>query len=161
MEHRIESIAEKKVVGKRMRMNLAQNKTFELWRSFMPERKTIKNTLGNDLLSIQVYDSAMDYTSNALETEFEKWAAVEVTEFNEIPAIMESFTIPAGLYVVFQYKGNPNNFAETYHYIFGSWLPDSPYETDNRPHFEILGEKYKNNDPASEEEIWIPIKLKK
>lgn len=25
-------------------------------------------------------------------------------------------------------------------------------------HFEILGEKYKNNDPLSEEDIWIPIK---
>jgi AraC family transcriptional regulator len=35
------------------------------------------------------------------------------------------------------------------------------YELDDRPHFEILGDKYKNNDPNSEEEIWIPIKLKK
>ena len=34
----------------------------------------------------------------------------------------------------------------------------SEYEFDNRPQFEILGEKYKNNAPDSEEEIWIPIK---
>jgi hypothetical protein len=26
---------------------------------------------------------------------------------------------------------------------------------------EILREKYKNNDPTSEEEIWIPIQLNK
>jgi GrpB-like predicted nucleotidyltransferase (UPF0157 family) len=25
---------------------------------------------------------------------------------------------------------------------------------------ELLGEKYKNNDPSSEEEFWIPIKAK-
>jgi len=31
---------------------------------------------------------------------------------------------------------------------------------DNRPHFEVLGEKYKNGDPESEEEIWIPVKEK-
>ena len=36
----------------------------------------------------------------------------------------------------------------------------SKYSIDNRPHFEIIGEKYKNNDPNSEEEIWIPIKPK-
>ncbi len=27
-------------------------------------------------------------------------------------------------------------------------------------HNIYMGEKYKNNDPASEEEIWIPIKAK-
>jgi AraC family transcriptional regulator len=32
---------------------------------------------------------------------------------------------------------------------------------DDRPHFEVLGEKYKNNDPTSEKEIWIPILPKK
>ena len=34
------------------------------------------------------------------------------------------------------------------------------YTLDDRPHFEILGEKYKNQDPDSEEELWIPIKPK-
>ena len=47
-----------------------------------------------------------------------------------------------------------------FQYIFGTWLPTSIYTIDNLPHFEILGKKYKNNDPTSEEEIWIPIKLK-
>jgi len=37
-------------------------------------------------------------------------------------------------------------------------VPSSDYELDNRPQFEILGQKYKNNDPSSEEEIWIPVK---
>ena len=31
---------------------------------------------------------------------------------------------------------------------------------DQRPHFEILGSKYKNENPASEEEVRIPIKPK-
>lgn len=29
---------------------------------------------------------------------------------------------------------------------------------DDRAHFEVLGERYKNNDLSSEKEIWIPIK---
>ncbi len=161
MEPRIEILSEKKVVGKQLRMNLAQNKTVELWRSFMPVRKTIKHIVNSDLLSIQVYNHAFNYSSYTLETELEKWAAVEVNEFEDIPEGMESLILKAGLYAVFQYKGNPNNFADTYHYIFGTWLPNSGYETDNRPHFEVLGENYKNNDAASEEEIWIPIKQQK
>ena len=38
--------------------------------------------------------------------------------------------------------------------------PNSDYKPDDRPHFELLGAKYKNDDPDSEEEIWIPIKRK-
>lgn len=29
------------------------------------------------------------------------------------------------------------------------WLPNSDYLLDDRPHFELLGDKYKNNDPNS------------
>jgi AraC family transcriptional regulator len=64
-----------------------------------------------------------------------------------------------GLYAVFNYKGS-NMDHSIFEYIFRSWLPDSEYYLDNRPHFEVLGDKYKNNDPSSEEEIWIPIKPK-
>jgi AraC family transcriptional regulator len=42
----------------------------------------------------------------------------------------------------------------------GTWLPGSDFVLDTRPHFEVLGDQYKNNDTTSEEEIWIPIKLK-
>jgi AraC family transcriptional regulator len=31
---------------------------------------------------------------------------------------------------------------------------------DLRPHFALMGAKYKMNDSTSEEEIWIPIKKK-
>jgi putative chromate ion transporter len=65
------------------------------------------------------------------------------------------------LSAVFAFKGDLSLAQKTFEYIFKTWLPNSKYNLDNRPHFEILGEKYKNNDPASEEEIWIPIKLNK
>ncbi len=47
-----------------------------------------------------------------------------------------------------------------YQYIFGIWLPNSVYLLDDRPHFEVLGTKYKNAKTDSEEEIWIPIRTK-
>jgi AraC family transcriptional regulator len=47
-----------------------------------------------------------------------------------------------------------------FQHIFSEWLPNSDYRLADRAHFEVLGEKYKNNDPSSEEEIWIPIMVK-
>lgn len=157
MQPRIEVLKEKKLVGKKIKMSLADNKTFELWRSFMPERTKIQNKLSNDLISMRVYSEPVNLRN--INQQFEKWAAVEVVDFNDIPAAMESFTLSAGLYAVFDYKGlNTDN--SIFMYIFKEWLPGSSYLLDERPHFEVLGEKYKNNDPSSEEEIWIPIKHK-
>jgi AraC family transcriptional regulator len=122
----------------------------------MQKRKEIRNHIGNKLYSIQVYDSAYFNNFNPVAG-FEKWAAVEVADFETVPAEMETFILPGGLYAVFLYKGLSTDSA-IFQYIFGTWLPGSTYLLDERPHFEVLGEKYKNDDPDSEEEIWIPIK---
>ncbi|MBY0486603.1 MAG: effector binding domain-containing protein, partial [Flavobacteriaceae bacterium] len=92
---------------------------------------------------------------------FVKWAAVVVTSFDFVPDAMETLEIEAGLYAVFNYRGDQSNAASFFNTIYTEWLPNSEYQLDNRPQFEILGEKYKNNDPTSEEEIWIPIKVLK
>lgn len=157
MQPQIVTLNPKKLIGMRMRMSLANNRTGELWRAFMPRRREIENNLSADLISMQVYDSPMrpgDPTQ-----EFDKWAAVEVTDFETIPAGMESFTLPGGLYAVFHYQGSSADIR-IFQYIFGVWLPASAYQLDDRPQFEVLGEKYKNLDPESEEDIWIPIRGK-
>lgn len=160
MQPIIKTLSEKKLVGKRLRMSLAQNKTAELWRSFMPLRREIKNTISSDLFSMQVYDPSYDFENFNLQASFDKWAAVEVTDFNSIPNGMETYTLPGGLYAVFLYKGTASEGEKIFRYIFGTWLSASTYTLDSRPHFEVLGEKYKNDSPDSEEEIWIPIRAK-
>ncbi|HEY9005868.1 GyrI-like domain-containing protein [Ohtaekwangia sp.] len=160
IEPRIEIIPAKKLVGKRMTMSLVNNKTLELWQSFMPRRKEIINPVSADLFSVQVYSASKDFKYFSAEEEFEKWAAQEVTDFDNVPAGMETITLAGGLYAVFPYKGNPAMGAKMFQYIFGYWIPMSEYEVDSREHFEILGEKYKNNDPESEEDIWVPIRKK-
>ena len=158
MTPRIETLLQKKLIGIRMTMTFANNKTLQLWKSFMPRRKEIKNNLTADLFSMQVYDQSHRFSDFNPNAEFEKWAAIEVADFDTVPDEMETFTLPVGLYAVFHYKGL-NTDTNIFQYIFGTWLPNSKdYLLDNRPHFEVLGEKYKNGDPNSEEEIWIPIK---
>ena len=160
MQPRIETLTERKLIGKRLTMSLVDNQTFKLWQSFVPRRKEIKNNLGTELFSLQVYPQSFDFTFTNLNEEFEKWAAIEVADFETVPAEMETYVLTGGLYAVFDYKGLSTDI-KIFEYIFGTWLPNAKkYSLDHRPHFEILGDKYKNNDPNSEEEIWIPIKLK-
>jgi AraC family transcriptional regulator len=154
----IQTIPSKKIIGKWLSMTFADNKTFELWSSFMPERKSITNTIDSEhMYSLQVYGAAF-FNPFSPHAQFIKWAAIEVEDNALIPEGMGAFTIPAGQYAVFHYKGTNNNGFDVFSYIFGEGLPASGYELDDRPHFEILGPKYKNGDPDSEEEIWIPIK---
>jgi AraC family transcriptional regulator len=141
-------------------MSLADNKTFELWKGFMSRRKEIRNNLTNDVFSMQVYDKSYDFKDFNPEATFDKWAAIEVADFDAVPEGMETYILSEGLYAVFNYKGAASQGAGMFQYIFGTWLPVSDYILDNRPHFEILGAKYKNEDPDSEEEIWIPIRFK-
>lgn len=157
---KIITLSEKKLVGRRLTMSLQENRTFELWSSFMPLRNQIKNGLGSDKFSMQVYEKDFDYNQFTPQTIFQKWAAVEVSDFENIPDNFETYILKGGLYAVFNYKGKPENASETFYYIFKTWLPNSEYEVDKREHFEILGEKYLRDDDNSEEEIWVPIKLK-
>jgi len=159
MKPRIETLNERKLVGKRLRMSLAENRTAELWKGFMPKRKNITNNVTNDLISMSIY-SPTYFTEFRLTNEFEKWASVEVSDYDNIPNDLEIFVLTGGLYAVFDYKGSSTDNS-IFQYIFGTWLPGSAYFLDDRPHFEVLGDKYKNNDPRSEEEIWIPVKSKK
>lgn len=155
----IKLLGEKKLVGKRVQMSFAINTTRDLWQSFMPHLKEITNRTGKELFSAEVYPPLF-FQHYSINTNFEKWAAVEVTDHNNIPKEMEAFVFPAGLYALFIHKGKAEKGPETYRYIFMDRLPESGYELDNRPHFAVMGEKYKRDDDASEEEIWIPVRPK-
>jgi predicted transcriptional regulator YdeE len=126
----------------------------------------IKHREGGDPSTSRKSPGRTEYEAITLERgvthdlEFEKWAAAEVSDFDSIPENMEPYVLQGGLYAVFMHKGAASTGFKTFQFIFGTWLPQSEYELDNREHFEILGEKYKNEDPDSEEEIWIPIKHK-
>lgn len=124
MEHRIENLTEKKFIGKRMIMTFSNNKTGELWRSFMPRRKEIQNNIGTELYSMQIY-APLFFNNFDPNEEFEKWATVEVTDFDTVPDEMETFSLTGGLYAVFFYKGAAGAAAKIFQYILGTWLLNS------------------------------------
>ena len=159
MNPRIEKLETKRLIGAKLNMSLIDNKTGQLWGQFGPRIKEIQNRVSEDKLSMQIYPPFY-YDQFNPAREFEKWAAVEVKDFETVPSGLKSFILKEGLYAVFDYKGSSSDHS-VFEYIFSQWIPSSGYVVDDRPHFEVLGLNYKNNDPESEEEIWIPIKEEK
>jgi AraC family transcriptional regulator len=123
----------------------------------MPVRTLVPNQVGENLYSVEVYHRNFfrDYDDKAI---FQKWAAVEVSDFCDVPELFETQIVPKGLYAVFTHKGSYLKAPDTYHFIFHEWLPYSEYLLDDRPHLAIMGEGYKGDQDDSEEEIWIPIR---
>ncbi len=153
---RIEILKEKKLIGNCIKMSFSNNRTSELWRNFMPRRKEITNAIGTELYSAEVYEPGFFDTFDATK-EFYKWAAIEVKDIDIVPEGMDTILFPTGLYAVFLHKGPASDGPKTSNYIFRTWLPASDYKLDSRPHFAVMGEKYRHEDANSEEEIWIPI----
>ena len=71
---------------------------------------------------------------------------------------MTLFLLPEGEYATFIHKGDVAAFVARLQNVLQEWIPASGLVLDARPHFEVLGEKYRNGDPESEEEVWVPVR---
>ena len=156
MQPEIVTIESKILVGLKTEMSFSENKTAELWREFMPKKQLLK-AINQNLFSVEVYPDLSFFKAFDPTKIFEKWAAVEVASTEKLPEDFEVLKISEGCYAKFIYKGKASDAAAFYSKIFGEWLPSSAYHLANRPHFAVMGEKYKGEDPDSEEEIYIPI----
>lgn len=137
-------------------MSLQTFTPWTLWPRVMPRLAQIRNRTSQDLISLRNFNGIPVLGPQA-KPDFTYWGGVEVLEANKG---FEHLEIPAGTYAVFHYKGLSSD-STIWRYIYSQWLPNSEWELDERPHFERLGSKYKNDDPTSEEDIYIPIRPKK
>ena len=148
------NLKQTQLVGISCKMSYQRNETQKLWEKFIPLSKKINHKLSNDFYSLQIFpDNFFKAFNPALE--FEKWALVPVTETESNIEPCKLFILEGGLYAVFHHTGLDKSIFQR---IYGEWVPQSPYQLDNRPHFEILGEKYKKGSTESEEDIYIPIR---
>jgi AraC family transcriptional regulator len=151
-------LAPKKLVGQRVQMSWTDDQTSPLWRGFRARRAEVPNRIDANSISVQRYGRAIANGELGPTTFFEKWAAVEVTDFTDVPADMETHELAGGLYAVFTHHGPAHEYARTAQQMFGEWLPTSGYRLDpDRDHFEVFTDAYHPLDPAAEEEIWLPI----
>jgi AraC family transcriptional regulator len=153
----IRECAGKLLVGVRRRISFVNDRTSEIWREFRAREKTIEGRRGHESYSVKVYDAGYSFANLDPSAEFEKWAAAEASESCEGFDMLE---IPEGKYAVFIHKGPASAAALTFGYVFGEWLPNSVFELDHRPHFEVLPAGYDPFSPDGEEEVWIPVREK-
>ena len=159
MEPKIVTLRERKLVGMCITTTISFDDTKKMWSEFVSRQDEIENKTARDYYSIQVYPEGLKLKDFKEDTEFERWAAVEVNSLDDIPSGMKPKTLAGGLYATFTHKGPVKTFVKTSNYIYGTWLPQSGYELDQRAHFEKLGKKYYGPDhPDSEEEIFVPIR---
>ncbi|MEO9966602.1 MAG: GyrI-like domain-containing protein [Reichenbachiella sp.] len=157
-EPQIVDLMPKKLIGFSKEMSYASNLTGMLWGQFMPRRREIQYLVSEDKFSLQVFNQGFDWYSADEHTSFTKWATMEVSKVEGVPDGMKQFDLVGGKYAVFTHKGLASDFPITLQYILQEWLPNSEYDPDySRPQYEVLGDKYINQDPNSEEEIWFPI----
>lgn len=158
MEPTIKIIPSKTLVGRRTITTVATEDPAALWRPFKMNLKHIDNALVDTFYSIQTFENVEDMSAFTHETEFEKWAAVEVSEVGNVPEGLEVFRLPEGQYAVFTHKGLAADFDKTIHHIFYEWLPNSEFELDNRPHLTIMPNDHRPDDPNAEELVCVPVR---
>lgn len=155
---KIVEVGEWLLAGLKMRMSFANDRTSELWRSFRTREAEIKSRVGSVSFSVKVYDPGYSFSSFDPASEFDKWAGAEIESSTVLTGGFEVLRIPSGVYAVFLHNGIAVEAPRTFGFIFGSWLPGSEFELDQRPHFEVLPKGYNPFDPDSQEEVWIPIR---
>ena len=155
----IETINKKYLMGLSCEMSLIENKTEALFSSFMPIRKQFVNKVNAPIYEVLLYDDAYFSNFNPNNT-FTKWATIAMSYCNSKPESFIPLEIPSGLYAVFTFNGLVEQFYKYMEQIFTIWLPDSIYNLDRRPHFNILNDAFKKGDTHTEEVIYIPIQLK-
>jgi len=136
-------------------MSLANNKTRQLFQTFMPRRNEIFNLVSRKVFDIQIYPTGY-YDGFVPAEEFVKWAAMEVPEYSELPEGMETFDLAGGNYAVFHRTGSLFD-TSIFQYIFNKWLPASEHTLADRPHFQLLDEHSRLTPQNIEEEIWVPV----
>lgn len=72
----------------------------------------------------------------------------------------EKHVIKGGQYAVFIHQGPVFSIQGTYEYIYGTWFRSSGYKDRYGDVFEYYDKRFKDNDPSSIVEIWVPVEKK-
>ncbi len=104
----------------------------------------------------------MIYHDNPEITEEEKLrisVCISVPEGTPVDGEIGMMGIPGGKYVTARFELGPQDYQGAWDYVYGNWLPDSGYQPDDRPSFELFlsnGEEHPEKKPLVE--ICVPVR---
>ncbi|WP_435154856.1 GyrI-like domain-containing protein [Haladaptatus sp. DFWS20] len=82
-------------------------------------------------------------------------AGVAVGSDREIPAEMDTVSVPEQTYAVF--TATLDSLGETIDTIYDQWFPASEYRRADGPEFERYGREFDSDSPDSEFEYFVPV----
>jgi AraC family transcriptional regulator len=88
---------------------------------------------------------------------FEYMCAIEVTDFESLPADLGRVRILTQQYAVFTHTGHISGIQTTWNSIWNEWLPASGYLPADVPDFEIYDDRFDPKTGMGLVEIWFPI----
>lgn len=88
-------------------------------------------------------------------------ACCEVSEFNNLPAELSPFIVPALKYAAFIHDDNISSIRNTIDCVFDQWLPASGFAHNAQSihFFERYGEGFNPETGSGDIEIWVPLVL--
>lgn len=149
MEPRIVERKAFSVVGLHHRGKAGGSEIPQLWQSLGPRVPEIKNL---------VYPSVAYGVCDNMDTstgEFDYVAGFEVSTPVEVPEGMVACDVQGGKYAVV--ACTLPTLEQAYTHIYKMWLPQSGFEGTGGTDFEMYGNEFDAQNPASEFEIYIPI----
>lgn len=112
-----------------------------------------RNLIGKDSMFIIVYHDNPDITA---ENKLRISVCLTVPASTEVSGETGKMTISSGRYAIARFKLSGSEFQEAWSWIYGTWLPQSGYQPDDRPCFEMYPEEPK--DGIFTVDICVPVK---
>jgi len=109
----------------------------DLWRRFNKWRE-VRDLLGRNAYGIALNDPSITAPEQCVYD-----ACVEVPPGFAAAGDVSTKALPGGKYAQKEFIGNPQTISDAWGDFLGGWLPDSGYQFDDRPCFEL----YRPSDP--------------
>jgi AraC family transcriptional regulator len=109
-----------------------------------------------DALMLSVYHDNPEVTD---DSKLRTSVCLTVPDDTEVGGEVGKMEVPGGKYAIGRFEVHSDGFAAAWNTLYGTWLPESGYEPDDRPAFELY-----HNDPKEHPEgkcifdVCIPVK---
>lgn len=129
-----------------------------LWHKLHKEKYKIKNRTDMDFL-VGINDYSAESNFEESHPAFDYYAAAEVSRAEGLAKEMSVFTLPAGKYVVFIYKGKAKDSMEpVMDYIYKEWFPKSSSRLNDQARADFIRYGERTDEKGeSRIEVWVPV----
>jgi len=127
------------------------------WTNLISRQTELENRIPGTFYGLTVSRSG-DFVEETLDY----IAGVPITSQTKIPAGMVSYTFSQQLVAMFDvFAGTEDTVAKTVDYIYGYWLPNSPYLRGHGNDYELFENVTSFEDPNLKSKYVIPIEPRK